>query len=230
MTREQKDPVLGRVISVKPKNVLDVGCGCGSSTAKLSPFCGKITAIDFSSELIDRCKRENQKSNITYLCMDGRDIRYPDKSFDLVVEQYVLHHVLEWEKVLDEMARVSSKHILILEPIDDPRSEEKRNTIRAQQLFLEVQKDVSYPHYRYLPVNSLIQYFKRKKIPIETQIIKSDRLIDFNEYFDNFAVFAEKSKRKEYWLKRLNTLRKKLQGKKLCDEDLVFIAAEKIEV
>ena len=87
---------------------------------------------------------------------------------------------------------------------------------------------MSYPHFKHLQLDSLIQYFKRKKIPIETQIIKSDRLIDFDEYFDHFDVFAEKSKRKEYWLKRLNTLRKELEGKKLCDEDLVFIAAEKI--
>jgi ubiquinone/menaquinone biosynthesis C-methylase UbiE len=224
---EQKDPVLERVISVKPDNVLDVGCGCGSSTAKLSPYCKKITAIDFSSELIDRCKRENQKPNIIYLCMDGRNIQYPDKSFDLVVEQYSLHHVLEWEKVLEEMIRVSSKHILIQEPIDDPRSEEKKNTIRAQELFLEVQQEVGYSHYSYLKLDSLIQYFERKKMSIENRIIKSDRLIDFGKYFDNFDVFAEKSKRKEYWLRRLDTLRKELEGKKLCDEDLVFIAAVK---
>ncbi len=224
---EQKDPILERVGLLKPDNVLDVGCGCGEFTVKLSPLCGKITAIDFSKELIDRCKRENQRPNITYLCMDGRDIRYPENNFDMVLERTALHHVLEWEKVLEEMIRVSSKHILIEEPIDDPRSEEKRNSIRAQQLYLEVQKEVGYSHYRYLPLDSLTQYFKRKKISIETQIIKSDRLIDFDEYFNHFDVFAEKSKRKEYWFKRLDTLRKELEGKKLCDEDLVFIAAVK---
>jgi ubiquinone/menaquinone biosynthesis C-methylase UbiE len=224
---EQKDPILERISLVKPENVLDVGCGCGSSTAKLAPYCGKITAIDFSSDLIDRCKRENQKPNITYLCMDGRDIQYTDHSFDLVVEQYSLHHVLEWEKVLDEMIRVSSKHILIQEPVDDPRSEEKRNSIRAQKLYLEVQKEVGYSHYRHLQLDSLIQYFKRKKISIETQIIKSDRLIVFDDYFNNFDVFAERSKRKEYWYGRLDRLRKELTGKYLCDEDLVFIAAVK---
>jgi ubiquinone/menaquinone biosynthesis C-methylase UbiE len=224
---EQSSPVLERVSLLKPHNVLDVGCGCGSSTAKLSPFCGKITAIDFSSELIDRCKRENQRPNITYLCMDGRDIRYPDSSFDMVVEQYSLHHVLEWEKVLNEMIRVSSKRILVQEPINDLRSEEKRTSIRVQQLYLEVQKEVGYSHYKYLQLDSLIQYFKRQKISIETQIIKSDRLIDFDEYFDHFDVFADKSKRKEYWFRRLDSLRKELAGKKLGDEDILFIAAKK---
>jgi len=224
---EQSSPVLERVSLVRPDNVLDVGCGCGSSTAKLSPFCGKITAIDFSSELIDRCKRENQRPNITYQCMDGRNIHYSDGSFDMVVEQYSLHHVPEWEKVLDEMIRVSSKHVLVEEPIDDPRTEEKRNSIRAQQLYLEVQKEVGYSHYRYLALDSLVQYFKSKKISIETQITKSDRFIDFDEYFDHFDVFAEKSKRKEYWYSRLDTLRKELAGKKLCDDDILFIAAKK---
>lgn len=224
---ERESPVLKRVSLVKPHNVLDVGCGCGSSTAKLSPFCGKITAIDFSLELIDRCKRENQRPNITYLCMDGRNIQYPDGSFDMVVEQYSLHHVLEWGKVLDEMIRVSSKHILVEEPMDDPRSEEKRNSIRVQQLYLEVQKEVGFSHYRYLPLDSLIQYFKRQKITIETEITNSDKLIDFDDYLSSFGVFAEKSKRKEYWFKRLDSLRKELAGKKLCDDDIVFLAAEK---
>jgi len=159
--------------------------------------------------------------------MDGRDIQYPDDSFDMVVEQYSLHHVLEWEKVLDEMIRVSSKHVLIQEPIDDPRSEEKRNSIRAQELYLEVQKEVGYSHYRHLPLDSLVRYFKSKKISVERQIIKSDKLIDFDDYFGSFDVFAEKSRRKEYWLKRLDTLRRELAGKRLCDDDIVFIAAEK---
>ena len=68
-----------------PEKVLDVGCGCGSFTAELSPHCKKITAIEFSPGLIKRCKDENQKPNITYLCMDGRNIGFPDNSFDLVI-------------------------------------------------------------------------------------------------------------------------------------------------
>lgn len=223
----KNEKIMERVPLLKPKHVLDVGCGCGSFSVKLSPCCGKITAIDFSQELINRCKKENPGPNITYLCMDGREIRFPDESFDLVLERSSLHHVLKWEKVLDEMIRVSSKYVLIEEPIDDPRSEEKRNTIYAQKLYLEVQKEVGYSHYKYIKLDSSIQYFKRRNIAIETQIIKSDEPIDFDDYFSSFGVFAEKSKRKEYWFNRLESLRAELTGKKLCQDDCVFIEAVK---
>jgi ubiquinone/menaquinone biosynthesis C-methylase UbiE len=159
--------------------------------------------------------------------MDGRNIEYPEDSFDLVLERTSLHHVLEWGRVLDEMIRVSSKQIFVEEPIDDPRSEEKRNTICAQGLYLEVQKEVGFSHHKYLPLEALEQYFQRRNIPIEVQIVRSDELVDFDQYFDSFAFFAQKSRRKEYWFDRLDALRKQLAGKHLCDDDIVFIAAMK---
>ena len=210
-----------------PEKVLDVGCGCGSFTAQLSPHCRKITAIEFSPGLIQRCKNENQKPNITYLCMDGRNLGFPDNSFDLVLERTTLHHIFEWEKALNEMIRVSAKYILIQEPLDDPRSEAKRNTIRAQNLYLEIQKEVGYPHYRYIPEESLMGYFRKENIKIKSQVIRSDKPKEFDEYFSNFGDFAERSRRKKYWLERLDNLRKELEGKKLCEEDSIFIIGVK---
>lgn len=223
----EHDKILERIVLLKPDNILDVGCGCGGFTAKLSPHCREITAIDSSQALIDRCKRESQRPNISYLCMDGKNIRYGDNSYDLVAERLTLHHILEWEKALDEMIRVSSKYVLVEEPIDDPRNEEKRNAIRAQELNLELQNEVGYSHYKYLPLSSLIGYFRKRNISIETEIVRSDKLIEFDKFFSSFGDFAEKSSRKEYWLDRLESLRRELNGKKFCEEDIVFIAAQK---
>ncbi|MGB8657365.1 MAG: class I SAM-dependent methyltransferase [Candidatus Zixiibacteriota bacterium] len=224
---ERNEPALDRVALLKPGRVLDVGCGCGCYTAKLSPHCNQITAIDSSASLIGRCKSENQKPNVTYVCMDARNIAYPDASFDLVLERACLHHIREWEKVLDEMIRLSSRFILIEEPNHDSRSEAKRNTMRAQQLYLEVQNEVGYTHYQYIELASLIAYFERRNIKIETKAIKSDELVDFDQFFCSFGDFAGKSVRKEYWFDRLNQLRQELDGKKLCEEDIVFISAKK---
>jgi ubiquinone/menaquinone biosynthesis C-methylase UbiE len=212
---------------LKPDSVLDVGCGCGSFTSQLSPYCDKITAIDHSQVLIDRCRRENGKPNIEYMCMDGRSLRFPNNGFDLVLERTTLHHVLEWQKVLDEMVRVSSKHILVEEPLDDPRSEEKKNTMRAQSLYLEIQREVGYSHYNYIPLGSLTGYFRERGVPVGMEIIKSDEPVDFDELFRSFEDFAEKSNRKQYWLDRLESLRQELRGKMLCEEDIVFISAVK---
>ena len=96
---EDRDPILERVASLNPKQLLDVGCGCGSFTVKLFQHCGRIIAIDPSQARIDQSKKENGKPNISYLCMDGRSLEYPDNSFDLVLERDTLHHVKEWQKM-----------------------------------------------------------------------------------------------------------------------------------
>jgi ubiquinone/menaquinone biosynthesis C-methylase UbiE len=224
---EKTDELLSKVSLLKACRILDVGCGCGEYTIKLSPFCRKLTAIDFSQALIERCRSESGKVNIEYVCMDGRDIRYPDNSFDVVLERDTLHHVLEWQRVLDEMIRVSAKHILVEEPLDDPRSEQKKNSMRAQEFFLELQNEVGFTHYKYIFLDSLTEYFRKKSIPIEVKIIKSDKPVDFDKFFSGFTDFAEKSKRKEYWYEKLENLRKELTGKTLAEEDVVFIEAVK---
>jgi len=224
---ERNDTILERVSLLKPEHVLDVGCGCGSFTAELSPHGGKIIAIDSSPALIDRCKIENQKPNITYVCMDARYITYPDAGFDLVMERDCLHHILEWEKVLDEMMRLSSKYVLIEEPMDDPRSDAKRNAIRAQRFYLEVQREVGFTHYLHLPLNSLLGYFRKRGRDIEIKIIKSDQPVDFDQFFSGFDKFAEKSNRKDYWYDRLNRLKQELSGMALGEEDRVFISVNK---
>jgi ubiquinone/menaquinone biosynthesis C-methylase UbiE len=212
---------------LKPTKVLDTGCGCGSFTAKIAPYCGHITAIDSSQPLIDRCKKENQLSNVDFVCMDAGNIEYPENSFDLVLERASLHHIMEWRAVLDEMTRVSAKHICIEEPIDDPRSEEKRNTIAAQNLFLELQKEISYQHYMHHAPEALREYFTSRGMEYESQIVKSDKSIGFVEYFAQFDRFAEKSKRKEYWLERLAGLKKELKGGKLSENDTLFVISVK---
>jgi ubiquinone/menaquinone biosynthesis C-methylase UbiE len=213
--------------TIKPAKVLDMGCGCGSFTAKLAPYCGHITAIDSSQPLIDRCKRENQNTNIDFVCMDGKNIKYPDNSFELVLERASLHHIFEWQDVLNEMLRVSAKHICIEEPVDDPRSKEKRNTIKAQNLFLELQKEIGYPHLKHHGPAALQGYFTDRGIKHESHLVETDQTIDFDEYFAQFVNFAGKSRRKEYWTGRLESLKNELKGAALCENDSIFIFALK---
>jgi SAM-dependent methyltransferase len=220
--------LLSKVALLKPGSVLDVGCGCGSFTAQLAAHCQRITAVDSSQSLIDRCKRENGKLNIAYARMDGRELDYPDNSFDLVLERATLHHVREWQRVLDEMIRVSSRQVLVEEPLDDPRSEEKKNSMLAQNLYLEIQREVGFSHYNYLHLASLTGYFRERDIPIEIEVVKSDEPVEFDRFFRSFGDFAEKSNRKQYWLNRLDSLRKEFADKILCEEDIVFISAVKL--
>ncbi len=219
--------ILEKITSLKPRNLLDVGCGCGAFTAKLSPYCGTITAIDLFPSLIGKCGMESQATNINYICMDGRKIGFPDKCFDLVMERVSLHHISHWELVLDEMVRVSSRYVLAEEPIDDPRSGAKKNAIYAQRLYLEVQKEIGYPHNEHIALESLVRWFRTRGLQIDIEINKSDELIGFDEFFGSFTEFADKSTRRDYWYGRLESLKTELAGKDLARCDIAFVAATK---
>ena len=204
--------LIKKIQSIKPKNVLDIGCGCGEFTKEISTYCSHITAIDSSERLIERCKKENNMANIEYMCMDGRNTGFPDKSFDCVVERATLHHMTGWDKAIDEMLRLSNKYVLITEPIDDERSTEKRNLNEAQDLFLELQHEAGFEHYNHIKKEALQEYFKSYKLKYECMLEKYDDIIEFDKYFCMYEHFAEKTSRKDYWLNRLNEFRKKLNG------------------
>ncbi len=219
------NPLLHRVERLKPDNVLDIGCGCGSFTIELAPHCKRITAIDISEPLLERCRKEHDRPNIAYRCMDGRQLDFPDGHFDWALCREFLHHVYDWQVVVDEMLRVTTSGILIEEPLDDPRSDAKRNTMQEQRLFLELQAEVGYPHYAHVTPDQLTGYLRKQGIRFESEIIRSDEAVTFEEYSEAWAFFAEKSAREHYWLERLADFRRELGDGQLCKNDILFIAA-----
>jgi len=166
-----------KIQSIKPHKVLDIGCGGGEFTREISPYCNHITAIDSSQKLIERSKRDNAAPNIKYICLDARNTGFPDKSFDCIVDRASLHHMQNWEKALEEMFRLSSKYVLVSEPLDDSRSEEKRNLNEAQNLYLEVQHEAGYEHYNHLKKDILKAYFDSGNIKYECIVEKYDDII-----------------------------------------------------
>lgn len=219
--------MLERIEKLHPAKALDVGCGCGSFTAQASSHCKSIIGIDNSARLIERCNTENSQLNASYACMDARKLGFDDRSFDLVYERASLHHIFDWQRALIEMMRVSSKHVLVWEPLDDTRSEAKRNSLYGQSIFLEIQKAAGIEHYRHIPLESLVGYFEDRSIPIEVKIARTDELLDNDYFFDSIDIFIEKTDRPDYWRDRLAAVKRELEGKDLCDWDSVMISAGK---
>ncbi len=219
------DPLLHRVERLKPDNVLDIGCGCGSFTIELAPHCRQITAIDISEPLLERCRKERDRPNITYRCMDGGQLDFPADCFDLVLACASLHHVRDWQGVVDEMLRVAASVILIEEPLDDPRSDAKRNTMQAQRLFLELHSEVGYLHHAYVTPAELTNHLNTKGVHIECEIARLDEPVKFDDFFEPWVFFADKSARKEYWLQRLADYRRELGDGQFCENDILFVAA-----
>ncbi len=217
--------MIERLSAIRPGCALDIGCGCGSFTAKLSPFCGRLEAVDPMAGIIERCRREQGRPNITYRVMDGADLQYPARSFDAVLERASLHHIADWRKAVDEMARVSRGYVLIEEPVPDPRSSGKRSAEKAQELLLELQREVKWPHFPHIAVSDLLAFLNSRKLKVRHELIRSDKPVSFAEFFTGFDHFAGKSGRPGYWNGRLKDFQAELGGGTLTESDTVFIEA-----
>jgi ubiquinone/menaquinone biosynthesis C-methylase UbiE len=86
-----------------------VGCGNGFFTSRFIQICDTY-GIDSSKKMVEL----NPHKNVSV--MDARQIEYQDDSFDIVFCHALLHHVLERDRVIQEMKRVSKKMVVLLEP------------------------------------------------------------------------------------------------------------------
>jgi len=219
--------ILDKITKIKPDHLLDVGCRDGSFTVKLSPYCGEITAIDVNPKAIERAKEIFRLPNIEYICMDARKLEFADNGFELVIEREALHHIDKWETALDEMLRVSNGHIMIEEPLNDGRDEPKKNSKAAHRFFLEIQREAGRSHFEFLSLNEITEHLKHLSLEYEVEIIKSDEPETWEEFFEDFEEFATKTKRPDYWKKRLDEFLRGMRGKPLTHSDTLFIEAKK---
>lgn len=88
---------------VKEKEVLDLGCGSGLFTIKLSDWGAKPIGIDVSEEMVGVAR--SSFPQLTFDVGDAEKLPYPDNSFDVVVSSLVLHYMKDLNKVMSEVAR-----------------------------------------------------------------------------------------------------------------------------
>ncbi|MDE1844364.1 MAG: class I SAM-dependent methyltransferase [Thaumarchaeota archaeon] len=93
----------------KIKNALDVGSGLGWSAAHF-PKNINMTVTDFSPNQLRHNPVQKQ-----VIC-NSDDMPFEDKSFSLVYGWEFLHHVPDPFKTVEEMSRVASDYLVLLEP------------------------------------------------------------------------------------------------------------------
>ena len=96
---------------VRPKSILDVGCGTGSLTLTLGKhFPGaKITGIDFSQAYVDFSRTQAPDDRIKFEQGDAASLPYSDHEFDCALSLLVLNFIPDAEKAAHEMARVTKR-------------------------------------------------------------------------------------------------------------------------
>ena len=90
-------------------DVLEIGAGSGDVAARLNrarPDLA-ITATDYDPVMVDTAAtRLRRHSGVAVQVADATALPFGDDSFDSVVSCLMLHHVVDWESAIAEIARV----------------------------------------------------------------------------------------------------------------------------
>ena len=103
-----------------PKNctcILDVGCGTGELTKKLTHYSKEIIGIDVSENMINEAKKRNCDERIKYIKISvEKYLKETEKQFDIIISIAALHHMNE-EEILKTMKSklIKDGKILILD-------------------------------------------------------------------------------------------------------------------
>jgi ubiquinone/menaquinone biosynthesis C-methylase UbiE len=102
--------------------VLDVCTGTGDLALAFAGNGNQVTGIDISSGMLRQAARKDRHKRLTWLEMDASCLYFQDKCFDISTISLGLHHMpeaVQWG-VLSEMARVTRRHVAIVE-LNAPR-------------------------------------------------------------------------------------------------------------
>jgi ubiquinone/menaquinone biosynthesis C-methylase UbiE len=90
----------------KGETILDIGCGTGDLTKKISEQCGKVIGIDNSNEMIQSAQKKYPE--ISFIHNDAKNYQLDDK-FDAIFSNAVLH----WIPQADTMIQNANRHLKI---------------------------------------------------------------------------------------------------------------------
>ncbi len=89
--------------------VLELGCGTGTTALIHAPFVKHITGIDISQNMLDiaRAKTESENvKNVTFQQSNIDDLETPDASYDVVMGHSLLHLLKNKEAVIARVHRM----------------------------------------------------------------------------------------------------------------------------
>lgn len=101
----------------KNYKILEIGCGDGEFTKRLTTLDCFITATDITPKVVTKARKNIKQKNIHFMVDNAEKMKFKDNSFDIVCGISILHHI-DAEKALKEAFRVLKKdgQIFFTEP------------------------------------------------------------------------------------------------------------------
>ncbi|HMA99433.1 MAG TPA: methyltransferase domain-containing protein [Spirochaetota bacterium] len=89
---------------LKPRRILDIGCGTGWLTAKLADTYpdAEITAMDLADAMIRQARQQHKRANITYITGDV-ELNWPYSRYDLILSNATMQWINDLKKLYDNI-------------------------------------------------------------------------------------------------------------------------------
>lgn len=100
-------PALEQLTPVDGLRVLDLGCGHGMASIVLARRGAQVTALDLSVGYLQEARERGEASGveIQWIQADGHRLPFPDRSFDRIWGNAILHH-LDMKTIGQEIRRI----------------------------------------------------------------------------------------------------------------------------
>ncbi|MFL5927209.1 MAG: class I SAM-dependent methyltransferase [Gaiellaceae bacterium] len=96
-------PLVAAVAEVRPRRVLEVGCGWGDLAVWIARETrAEVVAVDLSPRMVELARAQGVDASIA----DVQDLPFADASFDVAVAAWMLYHVPGLDRGLAELARI----------------------------------------------------------------------------------------------------------------------------
>ena len=152
---------------------LDVGTGPAQIPILLAKACPniQITAIDLSEEMLKIAEQHVKDAGlcdrITLRLVDAKDLPFPDKSFDGLISNSIVHHIHDALRALINMGRVvKSKGLVLIRDLIRPE------TIADAQGFVDRYAVDDTPYQQKLYYDSFLASFTIAEV--NEMLIKMD--------------------------------------------------------
>ncbi len=89
--------------------VLEIGCGTGSTAIAHAPFVKQILATDFSTKMIEIAREKARAAgidNVTFEAAPADRLDVPDASLDVVMAHSLLHLLEDKERTISDVHRM----------------------------------------------------------------------------------------------------------------------------